>query len=236
MADDARDAMFGRIRRALGVSGDEADRRQAVAARLGSHARNLVPKRASLDAAGQVALFRAEAESVQATVDEAGTLAEVPALVAKYLRRHNLPPRLRHGEDRILAGLPWSEAAPSLEVETGPARPADEVSLSCAFAGVAETGTLVLISGPDNPTTLNFLPENHIVVLPKSAITGSYEDVWDRLRERMGEAVMPRTVNLITGPSRTGDIEQTIELGAHGPRRLHIILVDDLIHLFDRGT
>jgi L-lactate dehydrogenase complex protein LldG len=225
MVEGGRDAMFGRIRRALGVSGTEAGRRQAVAERLGKHARNLVPKRASRDGQDLVALFRAEAESVQATVEEATTVADIPALVADYLRRHNLPQRLRHGEDRLLTGLPWSEGAPSLVVETGPAEPADEISLSCAFAGVAETGTLVLISGPDNPTTLNFLPETHIVVLPKGAVTGSYEDVWDRLREHFGEAVMPRTVNLITGPSRTGDIEQTIELGAHGPRRLHIILV-----------
>jgi L-lactate dehydrogenase complex protein LldG len=57
-------------------------------------------------------------------------------------------------------------------------------------------------------------------------VTGSYEDAWDRLRRHVGDGVMPRTVNLITGPSRTGDIEQTIELGAHGPRRLHIILLD----------
>ena len=218
--------MFGRIRRALGVSGDEADRRQAVAGRLGSHARNIVPKRTSVDAAAQIALFRAEAQAVQATVEEAEDLAAIPELVASYLRRHNLPQRLRRGEDSLLAGLPWSESTPSLAVETGPARPSDETSLSRAFAGVAETGTLVLISGPDNPTTLNFLPETHIVVLPKSAVTGSYEDVWDSLRQRFGEAVMPRTVNLITGPSRTGDIEQTIELGAHGPRRLHVILVD----------
>jgi L-lactate dehydrogenase complex protein LldG len=226
MADSARDAMFGRIRRALAVSGDEADRRQAVAMRLGAHARNLVPGRASLEPAEQVALFRTEAEAVQATVDEAASLADVPALVADYLRRHNLPQRLRRGEDPLLTALPWSERAPSIEVDTGPAQPADETSLSCAFAGVAETGTLVLISGPDNPTTLNFLPETHIVVLPRSGVTGSYEDVWDRLRARFGESEMPRTVNMITGPSRTGDIEQKIELGAHGPRRLHIILVD----------
>jgi L-lactate dehydrogenase complex protein LldG len=226
MADDARDAMFNRIRCALGVSGDDAGRRQAVAERLGTHARNLVPKRASIDAAGQIELFRTQAESVQATVEDAKSFADIPALVADYLRRHNLPPRLRHGEDPTLTGLPWAQGAPSMVVDTGPAQPADEVSLSCAFAGVAETGTLVLISGPDNPTTLNFLPETHIVVLPRSAITGSYEDAWDRLRQRFGEAEMPRTVNLITGPSRTGDIEQTIELGAHGPRRVHIILVN----------
>jgi L-lactate dehydrogenase complex protein LldG len=226
MADSARDAMFGRIRRALGVSGDEADRREAVAMRLGAHARNLVPKRADIDADARVNLFRVEAEAVQSTVDEAGSLAEIPEIVADYLRLHNLPQRLRHGEDATLTGLPWSTRTPALQVDTGPAQPADEVSLSCAFAGVAETGTLILTSGPDNPTTLNFLPETHIVVLPKRAVTGSYEDVWDSLRARFGEAEMPRTVNMITGPSRTGDIEQRIELGAHGPRRLHIILVD----------
>jgi L-lactate dehydrogenase complex protein LldG len=227
MAEDARAAMFGRIRRALAVSGDEGPRRQAVVERLARHARNLVPERANLDRAGQVALFRAEAEKVQATLDDAKNATEIPALVADYLRRNNLPQRLRHGEDATLTALPWSEGAPSLAIETGPAAPADEVSLSCAFAGVAETGTLVLLSGPDNPTTLNFLPETHIVVLPKQAVTGSYEDAWDRLREHVGEGVMPRTVNLITGPSRTADIEQTIELGAHGPRRLHIILVGE---------
>ena len=226
MADNARDAMFGRIRRALGASGDEADRRETVAMRLGAHARNLVPTRSDIDADARVNLFRVEAEAVQTTVDDAASLADVPELVADYLRLHNLPPRLRHGEDATLSGLPWSTRTPALQVDAGPAQPADEVSLSCAFAGVAETGTLILISGPDNPTTLNFLPETHIVVLPKSAVTGSYEDVWDSLRARFGEGEMPRTVNMITGPSRTGDIEQRIELGAHGPRRLHIILVD----------
>jgi L-lactate dehydrogenase complex protein LldG len=97
--------------------------------------------------------------------------------------------------------------------------------LSRALAGVAETGTLIMTSGPDNPTTLNFLPENHIVLLLADDVAGNYEDVWDKLREKYGSN-LPRTVNMITGPSRTGDIEQTIELGAHGPRRLHILLVD----------
>ena len=92
-----------------------------------------------------------------------------------------------------------------------------------AFAGVAETGTLIMRSGPNHPTTLNFLPDTHIVVIRKSQVVGTYEDAWDRLRE--GD--MPRTVNLITGASRTGDIEQTIFMGAHGPRRMHIVLVED---------
>jgi L-lactate dehydrogenase complex protein LldG len=99
------------------------------------------------------------------------------------------------------------------------------VSVAHADAGVAETGTLVLTSGQDNPTTLNFLPEVEIVVLTAADIAGDYETVWDRIRERYGRGTMPRTVNYVTGPSRSGDIEQTIILGAHGPRTLHIVVV-----------
>ena len=96
-----------------------------------------------------------------------------------------------------------------------------------AFAGIAETGTLVTASGPDHPVTLNLLPDTHVVVLREADIVSGYEDVWDRLRTRFGKDRMPRTVNTITGPSRTADIEQKIEMGAHGPRRLHILVIDD---------
>ena len=92
---------------------------------------------------------------------------------------------------------------------------------------VAETGTLVLLSGPDNPTTINFLPETHIVVLRAHDIVGPYEAAWNALREIYGERSLPRTVNLISGPSRTADIEQTIIMGAHGPKRLHVVIVAD---------
>ena len=98
--------------------------------------------------------------------------------------------------------------------------------------GFAETGTLMMASGPDHPSTLNFLPETHIVVLPAARIGGAYEEGWAHLRAEAargdgeGDGFMPRTVNLVTGPSRTADIEQTIALGAHGPRRLHIVIVE----------
>ena len=106
------------------------------------------------------------------------------------------------------------------------AAPTDYFELTFhAEAGVAETGTLVLLSGPDNPTTINFLPDTHVVVVRAADILGDYESVWRRLRERLGPGVMPRLVNLVTGPSRSADIEQTLLLGAHGPRALHIIVV-----------
>ena len=109
-------------------------------------------------------------------------------------------------------------------IRRGRAEAIDAVSLTPCFAAIAETGTLMLISGAVTPTTLNFLPDTHIVVVNANQVVATYEDGWDRLRTGGG---MPRAINFITGPSRTGDIEQRIELGAHGPRRLHIILVDD---------
>ena len=87
----------------------------------------------------------------------------------------------------------------------------------------------MIASGERSPATMNFLPDTHVVVLPASRVVGPLEDAWDRLRAAsaapMAAATMPRTVNLVTGPSRTGDIEQTIVLGAHGPYRVHILVV-----------
>lgn len=222
---NARGQVLASIRGSLAGSGDDASRRAAVAERIDRHPRNLVPRRGEGDRVHRLQLFAEMATAVSATIGKAAGLADVPAAVQNYLRSRNLPQLLRHGSDPLIDSLPWAEGAPSLERLKGRAELTDETSLSRAFAGVAETGTLILTSGPDNPTTLNFLPENHIVILFADDIAGSYEDVWERLR-RINGPNLPRTVNMITGPSRTGDIEQTIELGAHGPRRLHIILIE----------
>ena len=148
---------------------------------------------------------------------------EVPAEIARYLRDANLPATLRMGNDPRLAVMPWGETA--LELAHGASDGHDLNGASAAFAGVAETGTLALCSGPDNPTTINFLPDNHIVVVFAGDIVADYESVWNNLRARCGKGAMPRTLNFITGPSRSADIEQTLLLGAHGPRRLHIVMV-----------
>jgi L-lactate dehydrogenase complex protein LldG len=99
------------------------------------------------------------------------------------------------------------------------------ISLQHAFAAIAETGTLMLPSAPQRPTTLNLLADTEIVLLRASRLVGAYEEAWDLLRAELGG--MPRNVMLVTGPSRSADIEQTLELGAHGPRQLHVVLVDD---------
>jgi L-lactate dehydrogenase complex protein LldG len=228
MADDARkSAILGRMRKSMGVAADDAVRRATVQDRIANHAANLIPARGQIAHDQQIDLFQSQAEAVQASVVRVAHRDDVPEAVAAYLRNHNLPQALRHGEDSLISGMPWAKKAPTLELAQGKAQPEDDVSLSHAVAGVAETGTLVLTSGADNPTTLNFLPENHIVLIDAQDIAGSYEDVWQKLRSVHGEREMPRTVNMVTGPSRTGDIEQRIELGAHGPRRLHIIIIGE---------
>ncbi len=221
----AREQILGSIRRGLKRGPLEGAARAAAERRLKEPGRGPEPARARLDRAGQTDLFVRMAEEVAATVARVDRPGEVPDAVARYLKAENLPAQLRMAPHPELEAMPW-DGQPLLTIEHGAADGGDQVSLTGAFAGVAETGTLMLLSGPEGPTTLNFLPDNHIVVLKASQIVGPYEAAWDRLRAADGGG-LPRTVNFITGPSRTGDIEQTIQLGAHGPRRLHIILVDD---------
>ena len=221
---DARADIFANIRRSLGVSGQEAPRRAATQERLERAPKGLVPQRGQVSGADRIALFRKQAEGVQATVADVDSISDAPAAVAQYLRDHNLPAAIRMGADLRLKMMPWSDTA--LDVKQGVSDGHDLNGVSHAFSGVAETGTLVMTSGPDNPTTLNFLPDNHIVVLSAADLQGDYESVFDRLREAYGKGVMPRTVNMITGPSRSADIAQTMLLGAHGPRKLHIVVVE----------
>lgn len=220
-----RENILGKIRQQIG--GDEIDnkRRAAVANRLANGPRGIIPKRGQLPQLKQVDLFCAQAEVVQSTVVRIESYSALPEAVTNYLRANNLPSALRMGDDERLADAPW-DAVPNLERAKGVAIETDTTGLSHATTGVAETGTLVMTSGMDNPTSVNFLPENHIIVIRATDIEGDYETALDRIRQIEGKGRMPRTVNMITGPSRSGDIEQTILLGAHGPRKLHIIVVD----------
>ena len=223
MSATSRDAILGKLRRAALRDGDEAAARATVEARLKGHPRGVIPARGKLDRKGLLELFAAQAAAVDATVARVSALDEVPAAVADYLRGENLPTALRMAPDPKLDACSW-DRAPMLDISYGKAEAEDQVTVTGAFAGIAETGTLMLASGPESPTTLNFLPDTHIVVLRADDMVGAYEDGWDRLR---ATGRIPRTVNFITGPSRSGDIEQTLHLGAHGPRRLHVILVED---------
>jgi L-lactate dehydrogenase complex protein LldG len=221
-----RDVILATVRRSLGVTGTEAPRRFEVATRLSGHPAGIVPARGHLPPADKVDLFVSMVQAAAGTVERANHAAGIPAAVAAFLRALNLPLAIRHGDDPLLLSVPWEKAG-TLEVRRGPSKGHDLAAVSRAFAAVAETGTLVLTSGPDNPTTLNFLPDVHIVVVSASDVAADFETAMARLRARFGAGAMPRAVNLITGPSRSADIEQTLILGAHGPRKLHVIVVGE---------
>lgn len=229
----ARDQILGSIRKSLGRGVVDGEAAEALDRRLAAPARNLIPDRtAGQDRDGLARQLVEKLGEAACSIDQVASLAEVPARVAAWLQRENLPARLVQAP-ALQDGLDWT-TTPTVEVKTGTADGSEDTSVTPVFAAVAETGTLVLLSDAATPTGLNFLPENHIAVVRRGQVVGPLEDAWSLLRAARGSAGgvgaaggMPRTVNLITGPSRTGDIEQRIQMGAHGPRRLHVIVVDE---------
>jgi L-lactate dehydrogenase complex protein LldG len=220
MAADARARVLARIAKRM-PQGRDAERALAVDARLAAPKRNLVPARGDGDLEHRIALFAKLMDGVGGTVERLASTDEIPQAVAQYLRGNNLPAKIRRGDDPLLSRLPWHRAG-TLEVTEGRAIDTDKASITRAFAAVAESATIIQLSGPANPTTLNFLPEAHIAVVMAADVVGNYEEAWTRLR-KLGP--LPRTVNMISGPSRTGDVEQTIVRPAHGPKNMHVIIV-----------
>ncbi|WP_422009283.1 LutC/YkgG family protein [Reyranella sp.] len=221
----ARAQILGGIRRSLHRGELTGQARTVVETRLAEPPRGPSVARGQLPQAEKVALFCQWAETLNATVARVGPV-DVPGEVSAYLARNNLPASVAMAPSPLLEGYDWASQK-MMTIRRGRGEGSDQVSVTGAFAGIAETGTVVMASGPDHPVSLNLLPDTHVVVLRESDIVGGYEDVWGRLRVRYGKNLMPRTVNTITGPSRTGDIEQAMELGAHGPRRMHILVVRD---------
>ena len=164
--------------------------------------------------------FRERVLGLASTVEEIGTIENAPAAVARYLRANSLPLAAVCWAE--LAGLDW--AAAGIDVAVREARDTDPVGVTGAFCAIAETGTLMTLSGRDTPATVSLLPETHVAVVRKSRIVRGMEEAWQLMRDELGAP--PRAVNFISGPSRTADIEQTVTLGAHGPYRVHVVLVE----------
>lgn len=218
---DARADILAGIRASLKRGPLDAEGRGALDARVGGPPDAV---RAPPDREGRVALFRDKAEAVSATTTRIASLDQLPGAVSDYLAAQNLPSAILATADPLLDGAPW-EAQPLLALKRGVPGIDDLVGLTCAHGAVAETGSLVMWHDKNNPHSASFVPETNIVVLPASRVVGSLEEVWPELR---AAATPPRALCFVTGPSRTGDIGLRIELGAHGPRRLHVVIVDDV--------
>jgi len=180
----------------------------------------LIPKRGQATGPARIEMFVAEAVYGLAEVVRLSNVSEVPGEVVKLMTAAATQ-HVKAAPHQALQDLDWGH----VNVNFGRCEALDGMSLSVAYGAVAETGTLVMRSGVDAPTTLNFLPDVHVVVVFSTTIEANYEAVWQRLHA--DNIQLPRTVNWITGPSRTADIEQTMLLGAHGPRKLVILLVDE---------
>lgn len=213
---DSREDILGRMRARLGRSAENAAAgRTAIDAVL---ARRAQGPRPALDA-DLAARFRARSEALASTVETVARLDAVPGAAVRYLAAHDLPRAAVAWPQ--LAGLDWAGAG--LRVEARSANGHDLVGITGVFCAVAETGTLVVLSGADTPAAASLLPETHIAIVPATRIVRGMEEAFDLIRAECGE--LPRAVNFISGPSRTGDIEQTLVLGAHGPYRVHILLL-----------
>jgi L-lactate dehydrogenase complex protein LldG len=225
----SKTAIIGAIQRGLKRGPLPADQQDMLRARMARHPRHPVPARGMRDLPGRITLFTEYVEREFGTVTRLASLSDVPDAITTYLAGQNLAPALVASPHPDLEKIPFA-SKPLLTVRFGVSTPADPVSLQHAFAGIAETGTLMLPSGPTRPTSNNLLPDNAIIVLPANRIVGCFEDAFDLLRAESppqpNATFMPRNVMLVTGPSRSADIEQTLELGAHGPRRLHVLIID----------
>lgn len=219
----SRDAILGRVRDALGRTGRDAAAIAAAQATVALRAQGPRPRLP----ADLVTRFLQRATDMQSTVERMAARDEIPAAVARYLDALQLPGAL--AAQKSHRGVCWPEfadldwAGAGLTIEARPTTGDDRLGITGAFCAIAETGTLVILAGADTPTATTLLPDTHFAVVRADRIVSGMEEAFALIRHERGR--LPRAVNLISGPSRTGDIEQTIVLGAHGPYRVHIFVL-----------
>ena len=218
----ARDAVLARARKALGKGDRTAAHREAetyVAAHVHGP-RPVLP-------ADLVTRFLGRAADMESTVERLADRRDIPAAVARYVDALDLPAPLAQQKSR--SGVCWAEfgdldwEAAGLAVEVRPTTGDDRLGITGTFCAIAETGTLMMLTGADTPSATTLLPDTHVAVVRRDRIVSGMEEAFALIRSERGK--LPRAGNMISGPSRTGDIEQTIVLGAHGPFRVHILVL-----------
>ncbi|MCA2997246.1 MAG: lactate utilization protein C [Rhodocyclaceae bacterium] len=213
----ARENILQRIRAQSGRQGETNDAERAAAREhIAKHARSPLPSIAQGD---PVTGFIAECARVKTSVEQVASLQAVPQAAARYLSENAL--QMHAVGWSALASLDWQGAG--IDFEDRLANKDDLVGITDCFCAIGETGTLLLLSSPTTPKLHALLPETHICVVSRARIVTCMEDAFGLLRKERGE--LPRATFFVSGPSRTADIEQTIVIGAHGPYRVHVLLV-----------
>ena len=165
-----------------------------------------------------VDIFSERARLANAEVRVVETEADVPQAIAELLRSKNLPAVVHMPPSS--ASLAWETASGLTLTHLAPGP--DDAAVAAAPFGIAETGTLAYAAGANTPASWHFLAGFEIAVLRAANIVPHLETAIAQMKK---QGALASTINFVTGPSRTGDIEQTLELGAHGPKALAILVV-----------
>jgi L-lactate dehydrogenase complex protein LldG len=214
----ARDNILGRIRKAQGRPGDVPTESEMAQVRAAIAQRPLGPVPGIGRPSDPLAQFRRECDRLATTHAEARVREDVPGEVRRYLDANALDPRVLIWHE--LADLDWAGAG--IAVDDRLAQGSDRTGVTGSVCAIAETGTVLLLSGPRTPKATALVPETHICLVSRTRIVATMEDCFALLRREVGE--LPRSTWFVSGPSRTADIEHTLVIGAHGPYRVHVIV------------
>ncbi|KAA1192464.1 hypothetical protein F0M18_07275 [Pseudohalioglobus sediminis] len=218
MNSDARTRVMARVRGAC--QGNSATRIEEELAALG------VAPAAALPHEDTCIAFMVNVLRNQGTLEVAANRSDAVKRIGNYLYDHYRSHRLVAGNDPRLAAMPWRDGGvlPRFgELEAG-----EQIALSHADWGVAETGATVLLSGKHNPSRNNLLPEHHVVIVDVDTLLPDMESMWQQVNPVLERHGRPRGIYCIAGPSSTGDIEAQLVYGAHGPRAWHVILLGEV--------
>jgi L-lactate dehydrogenase complex protein LldG len=215
----ARENILARIRKQQGRTGAAPTEAELAQVRAAIAQRPIGPLPGIAHVVDPVGQFRLECDRLATTHTEAQARADVAREVRRYLDANSLDRRVLIWHE--LADLDWAGAG--IAVDDRLAQGSDRTSVTSCFCAIAETGTVLLLSSPQTPKATALVPETHICLVSRARIVATMEDAFALLRREVGE--LPRSTWFVSGPSRTADIEQTIVIGAHGPYRVHVIVV-----------
>jgi len=229
-----REHVLAKISTRLDQTSSSVDRRSNADDRFLIHSRNTIPARGKQTHGELIELFTTMLTTVQGTVARVASMQEVPGAIHDYLDQNNLGVEVCLDEEVKQLEIPWG-ADSNLEFTTWMPKRSISVGITACYGAVAETGSLVACSSSSHAITMNFLSETNVVILEARNLVGVYEEIWDRLRTASG-MLLPRDLTLISGPSCTGDIEMVLEFGAHGPKRLHVIIVGEAVAEYEPAS
>jgi len=184
--------------------------------------------------------FQQEFERVGGVLHRVATVQEVPSVVGRLARERDArdvltwhPSALGFDPARGLADEKLTCRTMPEAVPDAAARRAlrdtiatTPLGLTGVDVALAETGTMILRSGPGRPRSTSLLPATHVAVFDRTALVESLAQVAVLLEAWHADEASGAVINFITGPSRTADIELTLTRGVHGPKDVHAIFVE----------